>query len=437
MDEDAALRIAASALIILANGFFVAAEYALIGCRKSRIEALAKRGNRAAKRVGRALKDISKYVAAIQIGITMCGILAGAVTEPFVTSSFTKLLGTTVNRTVGFALALIIVTFFMVVIGEFVPKYISLHRADRLILYLAPPLEWMVKALYPLIWLIESTGGAVLRIFGIKLADERTQALPKEELLLLINAQSAEGVLEEVHADMVSRALRLDKLTAGDLMVHRMDIDWLDADTQKEDLFKRLGEIRHTRVPLCRGDIDEVVGIIYLSDVIRKYEDPDFSLERIAKPAVAVPENLSIDRIIERMREERTQILIVVDEYGGTSGILTLEDVVEEIFGELEDRLETERPPIEVLPAGRVSAKADVRFDELVAKLGVELEEEPSTETLATILVEKLGRVPKLGDTVDTSLGILRIENMAKSRITRVSLQLSKEIQDRLQAASV
>jgi CBS domain containing-hemolysin-like protein len=392
--------------------------------------------SRSAKLAEEALKDLRRYVAGIQIGITLCGIGAGAVAEPFVTDLLAGAFGTAIDRRVSLAIAVLVVLYLMVVVGELVPKYATLHHSDRSILYFIRPLRLVVMAFSPLIWLIEGTGALILRAFRIRLSEQASQALPKEELLLLIRAQSAEGVLDEVHAQMVSRALRFDKLTAEDIMVHRMDVEWLDADTPKERLLETVARFRHTRIPVCRGDIDLVIGVLYLQDLIRHLGAGEPDIEAILRPVVRVPENLTMDKTIERMREERTQILIVSDEYGGTSGIVTLEDVVEEVFGELEDRLEFERPPIEVHDSGRVSARAEVRFDEVVSKLEIELEGEPSTDTLATLFVNGLERVPRLGDTIDTPIGVMRVENMARSRITRVSLRLSAEFREQAKASN-
>jgi CBS domain containing-hemolysin-like protein len=193
---------------------------------------------------------------------------------------------------------------------------------------------------------------------------------------------------------------------------------------------RAVAAIPNTRVPVCRGDVDDVAGILYLHDFVRHWEDKDFDLEKILRPVVAVPENLTLDKIVERMQESRCQILIVADEYGGTAGLITLEDVVEEVFGELEDRIETERPTIELHPGGRVSARAEVRFDELVSRLGLDLPDDPSTDTLAQIFADRLERVPRMGDTIDTHLGVMRIENMARRRITRVSLQLNRQMEE-------
>jgi CBS domain containing-hemolysin-like protein len=245
---------------------------------------------------------------------------------------------------------------------------------------------------------------------------------------MLVQSGGAEGTLDKVHADMVSRALRMDVLAAHDIMIHRLDIKWLDAGLNKEDALEKLRQIPFTRVPVCRGDIDDMIGIAYLHDVVRHLDDEDFSLERIARPLVAVPENLTMEKIVSTMRDNKTQMLIVMDEYGGTSGLVTLEDVVEEVFGELEDRLESERPPIEQLPGGRVSSRAEVRIDELLAFLNLSFEVEDPTATLATIIVNTLSRVPRPGDSVETEIGIMRVENMARRRITRVSVQLDPKV---------
>jgi putative hemolysin len=426
MDAESAARAALSLFLILGNAFFVMAEYALVSCRRGQIEALARKGSRTAKHVVSALNNMSLYVAGTQVAITMFSIGLGSVTEPFISEILSALFGPGVSRTVSIAISLILITYITVVLGELIPKYVTLNKPTRVALFTILPLQFLVTVLRPLIWLIQRSGALALLPFGINISKLGTQSLPREELLLLVRAGSTEGILEKVHAEILTRAVQIDKLMARDIMVHRLDIQWLDVDTSRDQLLAKLAAIPHSRIPVCRGDIDDVAGIVYLHHVVKGLQDKDFKLEDAIRPPEIVPENLTVDRIVLRMREARTQMLIVMDEYGGTSGLITLEDVVEEVFGDLEDRLESERPPIEVHPGGRVSARADVRFDEMVGKLGADLDEVP-TDTLATMLVNSLERVPKLGDSIETPLGVLRIENMARHRITRVSLQLSSD----------
>ncbi|HTQ10665.1 MAG TPA: hemolysin family protein, partial [Fimbriimonadaceae bacterium] len=375
------------------------------------------------------LDDISPYVAGSQVGITMVSIGVGSVTEPFLTDLLIRTFGTP-NRTWLEALRIItflIITFVLVVIGELVPKYITLKIPERVALIIFPPLRAVLILLSPLVWLAQNAAKLVVRLFGIDTKDIGKDSVAKEELMMLVESGGAEGTLDKMHAEMVSRALRLDVLDARDIMIHRLDIKWLDVDLTRAELLVRLRQIPFTRLPVCRGDIDEMVGVAYLHDIVSHLDDVDFSLERVARPVVAIPENLSMEKIVAAMRDNKTQMLIVMDEYGGTSGLVTLEDVVEEVFGELEDRLESERPPIEVLPGNRVSARAEVRFDELVNQLSLPVDATDKTDTLATIIVKALDRVPRPGDSIDTEIGTMRVENMARRRITRVSVQLKAE----------
>ncbi|WP_025227155.1 hemolysin family protein [Fimbriimonas ginsengisoli] len=427
-----------SLLLVLGSVFFVAAEYSIVSARRSRVDALAKRGNKRAKDLAKELDNVSSYVAGSQIGITMISIGVGSITEPFVTDllteTFGKLtflrdaIGPQATKTLGYAISFFLVSFVLVVVGELCPKYYALRRAEEVALITFRPLRFLSILLRPIIWLAQSTAGLILRLAKIDIHAHEDESIPKEELLMLVQTGGNAGVLDKTHADMVTRALRLDVLDARDIMIHRLDIKWLDVDLNKQELFARLRQIPFTRLPVCRGDIDDMVGLAYLHDIVKYMDDRDFSLAKVVRPMVAIPENLSMEKIVETMRTEKTQMLIVMDEYGGTSGLVTLEDVVEEVFGELEDRLESERPPIEQLPGNRVSARADIRFDELVSRLSLPIDPGENTDTLATIMIDALERVPRPGDSVKTNLGLMRVENMARRRITRVSIQLAPEL---------
>ncbi len=415
-----------SILLLLGSAFFVAAEYSIVSARKGRIEGLAKKGHRGAKGLLKKLADMSPYVASVQIAITMIGIGVGSVTEPFIAhwlqGLFPANLPPILKSLVG-VLSIILVTFLVVVFGELVPKYAALRASDRIALLTHTPLGWFTTVFKPLVWLVQAAAGLILRPFGIDLKHEESEAIPKEELLLLVRSGGAEGVLDKTQAEFVTRALRLDSLAARDIMVHRLDVKWLDASLSREATLHRIADCPHSRIPVCRGDVDDLIGIVYLHDIVKHLGNDDFSLEALARPEVAIPESLSLERIVDMMRDEKTQMLIVRDEYGGTSGIVTLEDVVEEVFGELEDGLESERPPIEEGSNGRLSVRAEVRVDEVLDFLGTPYDE-PDTRTLAQAIVDGLGRVPRTADCIEAPhVGTLRVENMARGRITRVAIQ--------------
>ena len=422
MGQSIGLLILISLGLVVANAFFVAAEYALIGSRRSRIQAMERRRKRNASGLLKMLDDVSPHVAATQIGITMVGIAVGAVTEPFVLDLLRHLFSRAVHPAVAYVVSYLLVTFILVVCGELFPKYLTIRMPERVAILTFGLLSWITRLLMPLVWLAQAVASLMLKPFGISTQEGRSEAIPKDELLLLIRAGSSEGVIEKMQADLLARTLRLDELDANDIMIHRLDMKCLDADLPKEKIFAKLREIPHSRIPVFRGDLDNILGVVYVHDIVKSWLDPDFGLEKIVRPAVSVPENLTADKILTTMRDSKIQIVIVSDEYGGTSGLVTLEDVVEEVFGELQDQLEMERPAIERLPDGRITCQADVRYDELAAYLGWEVTEGISTDTLATLIVEKLGRVPKLGDRAQTELGVMYVENMARRRITRVSV---------------
>jgi putative hemolysin len=422
-----------SLLLLIGSVFFVAGEYAMVSARRSRIEALARQGNRRARSLAKALENVSTYVAASQVGISMVGIGLGAITEPYITEIMARLfdrvqflkdhLGAQAAHTIGFVVSFILILFVLVVIGELCPKYFALRRPEQVAFVTYRPLMYFTKLIGPVVWLAQWAATQLLRPLGVDMRDVEGDAVPKEELFLLVQAGREEGVLERSHAEMLSRTLKLDALHARDIMIHRLDIKWVEVGLSRNELLAKLKDIPFNRLPVCKGDIDELVGIVYIHDVVKSIDDPDFSIEKLMREPVAVPENLGLDRIVETMRSQKTQMLIVMDEYGGTSGLVTLEDVVEEVFGELEDRLESERPVIESFKDGRVSARAEVRIDELVDRLGLDLDVGEDTRTLAQMIMDELERVPRPGDSVDSAIGNLRVENMARRRITRVTVR--------------
>lgn len=411
-------------LLFLASAFFVAAEYCIVSARASRLEPGAKKGAPLDRLALDAINQQSRYVAGTQICITLLGIAIGAILEPALTQLIDPLFPPGVPEVAIQFVSILIISYPLVVLGELVPKYLALRFPEELLRLIIGPLRIVVVLLKPLVWLFQNSGNFVLRLLRINPADE-TPVISREELYYIIRAGQEGGGLHENQADFVTKTLRLDELDAEDAMLHRLDIKWLDASLDREAVFTRLNDIPHSRIPVCRGDIDELVGIAYLHDIVTAPQDETFSLEAIARPAIFVPESVRLDRLVEIMRERKTQIVIVQDEYGGTSGLVTLEDIIEEVFGDLEDSMESERPSIERTSTGRVSARGDVRYDELLDFLDIEPDDKDyTTEALAAIIVDRLGRTAKVGDTVDLPFARLRVEQAARRRIIRVGVYL-------------
>ncbi|MCU0316490.1 MAG: hemolysin family protein [Fimbriimonadaceae bacterium] len=416
-----------SIVLFAGSAFFVAAEYALVSVRKTKVESEAKRGDSTSKRILGAINDQSRYVAGIQIAITFTGIAVGAVLEPGVSERLRRVLPTAPEGVVVLC-SIVLISYPLVVLGELVPKYLALQFNQAMMKVFIRPLQALVWILSPLVWLFQKSGFAILRL--LRIDPEGAEAgVSREELAVLVRESHSGGDMEEEHSDMVNKALRLDQLDARDVMAHRLDIKWIDVNLSIEEVKKRLGEISHSRIPICNGDIDEVLGVLYLQDIVKHIENPLLDLKGLIRPVEFVPESLSLDRVVQRMRESKTQILIVRDEYGGTQGLLTLEDVVEEVFGDLEDTLESERPPIERASSVRLSARADVRYDEVLEFLDVE----PSpttpytTETLAEILIDELKRTPIIGDAVELEFGKIRVEQITQRRPVRFGVYLRRK----------
>jgi len=216
-------------------------------------------------------------------------------------------------------LSILVVAFPLVILGELMPKYLSLQYSEKAALLTIRPLRFCVSALKPIVWLTKKTGGFMLKPFKVDMESMAEQTVSREELALIVQASQTEGEFDESQAGFITRTLKLDALDAADIMVHRLDMHWLDIDTPAEGLAEKLAHMPHSRIPVCRGDIDDVVGVVYLQDILKALQQEEFSLESVMRPAEVVPENLTLDRIIGRMREAKTQILIVCDEYGGTS----------------------------------------------------------------------------------------------------------------------
>ncbi|MCH8273434.1 MAG: HlyC/CorC family transporter [Armatimonadetes bacterium] len=420
--ESDSWRWVAIGILIFLNAFFVAAEYALVGSRAGRIDALARRGVRAARAVARALDDLPRYIAGIQLAITMAGIGLGWTAETTIAPTLEPLLKGVGLHVVASLLAFLLVTFLLVVLGELVPKYMTIRDSERIAVRIIHPLNAGLFLLKPLTAVLQGAGYLALRPLGIDMSRLERPIVAKEELAALVRESQTAGVFDEAHAKMVTKALRLTDLQADDVMIPRVDIVYVDAGWSRDELLRRLAKQSHTRLMAVEaGDLDEVVGILHLQDAIRLFSGEAENLRSILRPAVFIPPTLSLERVVEMMREQRTQMLIVRDEHGGTEGLLTLEDVVEEVFGELDDQVEHAQPRIERRPDGRVFMRGDVRTDELAEFLN--LEENPlEREPVATIILERLDRTPRLGDVVKTPLGSLRVDNMARQRITRVSL---------------
>ena len=412
------------------NGFFVAAEFALVSVRKTRMEELSAKGSGSAARVLLALRDLDRYIAGTQVGITIASLALGWIGEPALVHLIEPALGwlpgvaaTTASHVIAVAVAFMLITFLHVVVGELVPKSMALQMPERVALAVALPMRLAVLLFLPLVYCLNGVGNVLLRFLGFEPAGEHHNIHSVDELEILVRQSHKAGVLDDLEQEMLQRTFRFSELTAGEVMIPRTDVIALDLSRPLEEILAQIANLIHSRIPVFDRYLDQIQGIIHVQEVLKKMiqEGNITDLRPLIRPALFVPDSMTLDRLLDTFRRERSQLAVVVDEYGGTSGLVTLEDVVEEVFGDMQDTLEAEQPEIQKSADGRFIVRGDVRLDDLQEATGWKLTDEDA-DTVAGYVMNRLGRVARLSDIVETPYGKIQVTDMSRVRITRVSL---------------
>ncbi|MBI3948327.1 MAG: HlyC/CorC family transporter [Armatimonadetes bacterium] len=433
-----ALRLAAVAALVFANAFFVAAEFALVSVRRSRMEELAAGGNPLARVVQNAIRDLDRYIAGTQLGITIASLGLGWVGEATLAGVLVPLLqragvgspsGVAEARMAAHAMAVPIafalITFMHVVLGELVPKSVALQYPDTTALYISRPMQLVVNLMRPFIWALNGTGLLVLRLLGIREPPAHHQLHTVAELKILVDASHKGGVLDETEREILQRVFRFGEVMTRQVMVHRTRVKCVPVDVGYDDLARAVEETPFTRLPVYEGSIDNIIGVLHLKDLFPHARRParEFSLRAIVREPLFVPETLSIELLLNEFRRNRTQMAVVLDEFGGTAGLVTLKDVLDEIVGHIEEEFE-EEPDMVRGDDGVLWLKGHVRIDDLNAGFGLDIEE-PDADTVGGLVMNRLGRMPVVGDVVDDGRARFRVEAVSGLRVGRVSVQLA------------
>ena len=421
--------LALGVFLLVANGFFVAAEIALLAARRARIEELAEAGDPRAIRALRALQEISVTFSGAQLGITMASLGLGAVAEPAVAALFADLLGglalsATARGAIAFALALSLVVFLHMVVGEMAPKNLALARAEDVSLRVSRVFRWYVVALRPLIVALNATANALVRLVGVEPVDELGLVHTPDELLLALRESRRHGHLTPQDARVLTAALRLSEIDAEAAMTPRVDLVMLPDTATPDDILERAAETGFTRFPVFHEDLDDVVGLVHVKDVLIRSETElrGRTAADLLRPIAAVPESRDLEQLLRDMRADRSHAVLVVDEFGGTAGLTALEDVLEELVGEIADEFD----PDEVEHRTRVRERAWVvqgtlRHDELEQLTGLTLPE-GEAETLSGAITEELGRLVQRGDEIDVDGWRLRVLTLEGRRAGQVEV---------------
>ncbi len=424
------LRLLIMAALVAANAFFVAAEFALVSVRRTRIQELVSQGNHAARWVQRAVREPDRFIAATQLGITIASLGLGWIGEPAlshliqpVVGLFPEAVAGEVAHGLSAGLAFAVITFLHVVIGELAPKSIALQNPERTALFVAQPTAWTTWIFRPLIWLLNGSGNLLLSVLGMRSASAHQLAHSVEELKMLVTASAASGVVEADEEDMLQAVFDFSDTLVRQVTVPRTEMVAIPAEAALDEIIASVLRHPFTRYPVYEGDLDHVLGVIHLRDIMRARhsERANVTTARgLMREAIFIPETARVGTLLRRFRARRQHLAIVVDEYGGTAGMVTLADLLEEIVGEVSDEFDS-GPGIQALPDGSYLLDGLTLIDEVNDHFQLKLGD-PSYDTIAGFVLGRLGRLAKVGDVVTTDGVRLRVEALDGKRIARLSL---------------
>ncbi len=423
------------AFLLFSNGFFVAAEFAMVKVRKTKIEQLVKEGNYNAKIALEAIKDLDKFIAAVQLGVTISSIGLGWVGEStlarLIEPLFVFLPGvsqTIATHTVSASIAFALITFLHVVLGELIPKSIALEYTEKTALIIARPMQVITFIFNPFIWILNGFGNWVLTLLHIPHSHKSSLVHSSEELDMLVDASYNGGALNETEKDMLHNVFKFSDLTAKQVMIPRTDMLCVPINMSLEELNNFATENQYTRYPVYEGDIDHISGIIHVKDLYKlSIDDTTCPIERIQREVMLVPETMTMDNLVLEFKKRKCQMAIVVDEFGGTSGLITLEDVIEEIFGDVQDEFDEEEevePDIFEIAPNTYLANAMMRLDEFAEFFSIDEEviDDEDIDTIGGLVVKLLGRIAEVSDTVSLHGLTFIVKEIDGARITKLEI---------------
>src|SRR5919204_1025148 len=393
-------------VLVLVTAFFVAAEYSLVRVRETQLAELTERGSAVAALGQRLVRRIDEYISATQVGITGANLGLGIVGEPAVFDLISRVLRVDPGaegllHALAFIVAFTLVTFVTIVVGELAPKYLALHAPLRVLLLTAVPLFAFTQLVRPFIWAVGGAARLVVRPFGA--ADRAREATySEEELRLLVAASARSGVLQESERELLQNVLGFADKIVRQVMVPRTEIVAVEASSSVADVTELAQKHPFTRYPVFREDLDNVIGVVHVRDLVGVSPDQArrTRVTQVMRRVVAVPETMHLDRALAEMRRQRIPLFLVIDEFGGTAGLVTMEDVLEELVGELQDEFDKAAPLIRKQDDGTYLVDGLTSLDDLRERFGLALDGEPY-DTVGGLVFGKLGRLARIGDSVD------------------------------------
>ncbi|HEX2163382.1 MAG TPA: hemolysin family protein, partial [Thermoanaerobaculia bacterium] len=417
------LGLSLALLLVLLNGFFVAAEFALVKVRPTQIDPHVARGAKSAKVARHMISHLDAYLSATQLGITLASLALGWIGNPAFAWMLEPLVmaipgaSPALLHSLSLTFAFVVITILHIVLGELAPKSLAIRKPEAATLVVSLPLYAFFKLTYPAIWVLNHAANALLRVVGIQPVAESEMAHDEEELRLLL-ASSPAAVLSKHKRELLANIFELSHRVARQIMVPRGDVVYLSTTRSLTENLEIARESGHTRLPLCEGDLDHVVGLVHIKDLFRT-SAPLGSVEEVAREIAFVPETLSVDRLLRRMRSEKLHLAAVLDEYGGVSGIVTLENVIEEIVGQIQDEFDLEAPELVEKRKNVYVVSGGILVVDLEQALGVEFSERDE-DTVGGVMLSELRRRPEVGDAVALGPLLLEVLKVDGNRVVQV-----------------
>ncbi len=393
-------------ILILVNAFFAATEIAVISLNEKKIKARADDGDKKALKMLKMIEQPTRFLSTIQIGITLAGFLGSAFAadnfaerlSSFAISSFNippSYIGTI--NTVSVIIITLILSFFTLVLGELVPKRVAMRHKEKLAEVVCGSISTLATILNPIIWLLTVSTNGVLRLFGID-PNEKDETVSEEDIVIMLDAGVDEGTLDETDIEYIKNVFKLDNLTAADVMTHRKAVSFISSTSTPEEILNTIKEDGYSRIPVYSESVDKVIGVLHTKEYLLKHNEPDFTLDQAMFPATYVPESIHLDLLFEEMQKEHNHMVIVVNEYGITSGIVTIEDILEELVGEIWDEQDEEIANIKKIDDSTYRVLSTTSIDEFKGFFELDLSEETEATTVNGWLIENSGNIPAEGD---------------------------------------
>lgn len=446
MSVDLLSKISVLLLLILLNAFFAMSEMAIVTLNDNKLKSMAENGDKKARRVLRLTEDSSRFLSTIQIGVTLAGFLASAVASQNFASILSDALCSwwsitekgTVSVIYGVSVVLItlITSYFSLVLGELVPKKIAMQKSESIAFKVTPVLMFIKAVLRPVVWFLTISTNAVVRLFGLN-PNANEENVTEEEIRMLVDVGEEKGVIEEVQRDMINNIFEFDDIDVSDVMTHRTEISAIECDARLDDVIDLSIEEGFSRIPVYQDDLDNIIGVVYVKDLLKffgKQVPSDVTIKSVMRKVYHVPESKPCGQLFAEMTEKHIQLAVVIDEYGGTAGLVTLEDILESIVGNIQDEYDDEQEDITQIAEDSYTIDGTCDIEEVEDMLNIEFPE-GDFDTIGGFILSELGFLPEenTNPTVTFSGYEFRVEKVDERHIETVSakkLEVAEDEQD-------